>query len=122
MPTVFVEFAGGGHVISAGAADVLAERRRQIEVEGWTAEHDDKHAPGAMAAAAGAYCESAARPGLFRTVPGGARTVPKLWPKWALKWFKPTTPRQDLVKACALCLAEIERIDRADAVAREGGR
>lgn len=37
---------GSGHVgdTRAGAfRDVLAERRRQIEVEGWTPEHDDEH-------------------------------------------------------------------------------
>jgi hypothetical protein len=40
------------------------------------------------------------------------------WP-WDLKWWKPTTPRRDLVKAAALIVAEIERLDRA-ALAPEG--
>ncbi|MFN3833770.1 MAG: hypothetical protein ACK4SQ_16210, partial [Allorhizobium sp.] len=32
------------HVVaSAAAADVLAERRRQVEAEGWTPAHDDAH-------------------------------------------------------------------------------
>src|SRR5690606_333611 len=46
---------GSGHVgdTRAGAArDVLAERRRQIEAEGWTPGHDDKHAEGLACAAA----------------------------------------------------------------------
>lgn len=30
-----------GEVQSTAARDVLAERRRQIEAEGWTPEHDD---------------------------------------------------------------------------------
>lgn len=34
---------------------------------------------------------------------------------WDRSWWKPTTPRRDLVKAAALILAEIERIDRAAA-------
>jgi hypothetical protein len=38
--------------------------------------------------------------------------VPKMWP-WARQWWKPTGARRDLVKAAALLLAEIERIDRA---------
>jgi hypothetical protein len=42
--------------------------------------------------------------------------VNSLWPsKWAEHWFKPKDPRRDLVRAAALCIAEIERLDRADA-------
>jgi len=37
------------HGALAGAAAVLAERRRQIEKLGWTPEHDDAHADGALA-------------------------------------------------------------------------
>ena len=37
---------------SQAVLDVIAERRRQIEGEGWTQEHDDSHAPGEMAEAA----------------------------------------------------------------------
>lgn len=36
----------------------------------------------------------------------------KYWP-WSLNWFKPSSPRRDLVKAGALILTEIERIDLA---------
>lgn len=35
--------------------DVQAERRRQIEAEGWTPEHDDEHSHGQMARAAACY-------------------------------------------------------------------
>jgi len=34
---------------------------------------------------------------------------------WERAWWKPTTRRRDLVKAGALILAEIERLDRAAA-------
>jgi len=37
---------------------------------------------------------------------------PDVWPWGGFTW-KPTTPRRDLVKAAALILAEIERLDRA---------
>jgi len=37
-----------------------------------------------------------------------------LWP-WSPMWWRPTTQRRDLVKAGALIMAEIERIDRAAA-------
>lgn len=88
------------------ATDVLAERRRQIEAEGWTASHDDEYLlPGSLAAAAACYALSAA--GLKNAAPSG-------WP-WSIEWWKPTTPRRDLVKAGALILAEIERLDRISA-------
>jgi len=38
--------------MTKAALDVLAERRRQIEAEGWTPEHDDEHDAGALALAA----------------------------------------------------------------------
>lgn len=99
---------------SQAIADVLAERDRQQDGEGWTPEHDDEHRNGELARAAGAYCESAARPKLFSRVSGAAFTVPLVWPRgWSLDWWKPKDPRRDLVRAAALIIAEIERIDRA---------
>jgi hypothetical protein len=38
--------------------------------------------------------------------------TPLFWP-WEASWFKPSTARRDLIKAGALILAEIERLDRA---------
>ena len=35
--------------------DIALERRRQIEQEGWTAEHDDAHSKCEMAIAAAGY-------------------------------------------------------------------
>lgn len=40
--------------------EIAAERKRQIEIEGWTAEHDDTHSRGEMARAATAYAKGAA--------------------------------------------------------------
>ena len=40
---------------SQAVLDVAAERRRQIEAEGWTPEHDDEHSAGQLAGAAGCY-------------------------------------------------------------------
>jgi hypothetical protein len=42
-------------------------------------------------------------------------TTPKaeFWP-WSLHWWKPKSPRRDLIRAAALIVAEIERLDRAD--------
>jgi hypothetical protein len=42
--------------------------------------------------------------------------VLEIWPSsWGAHWLKDTAPRRDLVKAGALILAEIERLDRAEA-------
>ncbi|HFI2197517.1 TPA: hypothetical protein ACGPQK_002708 [Pseudomonas aeruginosa] len=90
--------------------DVQAERRRQITTEGWTPEHDDEHNGGELADAAACYALSAAG---WSTYAARER-----WP-WPLEWWKPSTARRDLVKACALALAEIERLDRA--AASQGG-
>ncbi|MGC8383370.1 hypothetical protein ACP3P8_05265 [Pseudomonas aeruginosa] len=90
--------------------DVQAERKRQVEVEGWTPEHDDEHNGGELADAAACYALSAAG---WSTYAARER-----WP-WPLEWWKPSTARRDLVKACALALAEIERLDRA-AASQEG--
>ncbi|MFD1330728.1 hypothetical protein ACFQ4O_01805 [Methylopila musalis] len=91
------------------ARDVLAERRRQVEAEGWTLEHDDAHDAGEMSAAGAAYAMSAY---LGTTTRYLALDPTGFWP-WDPSWWKPKSPREDLVRAGALILAEIERMDRA---------
>jgi hypothetical protein len=93
---------------SPALADIAAERRRQMEVEGWTPEHDDAHSDGQMAVAAASYAMHAHQPERIKRI-----TAPMYWP-WAYEWFKPSTARRDLVKAGALIAAEIERLDRAE--------
>ncbi|WP_314139979.1 hypothetical protein [Buttiauxella noackiae] len=101
--------------LPAAATDVLAERQRQITSEGWAPEHDDEHDSGEMAGAAACYARyTNARGWIFKSNPDGYRSEnePHDWP-WSPDWWKPTNPRRDLVKAGALIIAEIERIDRA---------
>jgi hypothetical protein len=86
--------------------DIAAERARQIAVEGWDAAHDDAHKNGALAMAAASYAAEAAD-----TLRGQARIAKAIWP-WAWSWWKPADPRRDLVRAGALIVAEIERLDR----------
>ena len=92
--------------VSKAAQDVMAERQRQISVEGWSPEHDDQYVHDDLPRAAACYALSAAG---YR---GDDRAHVRFWP-WLDSWWKPTTPRRDLVKAGALILAEIERLDRA---------
>lgn len=90
--------------------DIAAERQRQIESEGWTPEHDDEH-NGDLAKAAACY---AAPQSVFwpREGEGLSASHPALiWP-WERDWWKPADRRRELVKAGALIVAEIERLDR----------
>lgn len=91
--------------------DVLAERQRQIEKEGWTPEHDDEHSNGELADAAACYAG---------TLSSRWVTPPTGWP-WGEKWWKPSTDRRRmLIKAGALILAEIERLNRKEDREHEG--
>lgn len=84
--------------------DVIAERKRQCEKEGYSAEHDDMYQNGELSRAAASYAVDG---GLFKI----HLNVPlQVWP---YNWhYKPKDPRQRLVVAAALLLAEIERLDR----------
>jgi hypothetical protein len=99
--------------------DVVAERKRQVEEEGWTDIHDDQRAAGELAKAAVAYASNAfvllslSHRLDLSTIPSAYTTCspPSYWP-WSWAWWKPKNPRRDLVRAAALILAEIERLDR----------
>lgn len=103
--------------------DVMHERRRQIEVEGFTPEHDGTHCDRSLARAAICYVDQyASLAWLLDGEDNGEKIyaeepVPNDWPaSWAEKWWKPKSPRCDLVRAVALLIAEIERLDRAEAL------
>lgn len=91
-------------VMNQAALDVLSERRRQITSEGWTPEHDDEHAGFELARAGACYAE-------YGNWPAHSEVPPNSWP-WPAAWWKPSDYRRNLVKAAALILAEIERLDR----------
>lgn len=100
---------------SDALTDIAAERQRQIEVEGWAPDQDDRHCVGEMACAAAAYAAYSASQN-DGSLSAGALSL-KLWP-WNWAWWKPTDRRRNLVKAGALIVAEIERLDRAKAVSQ----
>jgi hypothetical protein len=109
-----VKWLRATHETSA-ARDVLAERARQIGREGWTTKHDDAHSGGEMAQAAACY--ALGTPAVRD--PFGSGDVVKLWP-YGNEWWKPRDRRSNLVRAAALLLAEIERLDRAAAAQAQG--
>ncbi len=103
-----------------GAELIAAERKRQIEQEGWSAEHDNKHEPFSMSTAGAIYAldfESATvlcsdhrhKDYLVNDA------LDRLWP-FDGEWWKPTPqdPIRQLTKAGALIAAEIDRLQRAN--------
>lgn len=108
---------------SKAELDVLRERDRQVEEVGWTPEHDDGHDKGELALAGASYAVVSALSedrrksvsGIFSIVNNAM--LRDLWP-FAHSWWKPKDRRCDLVRAGALIIAEIERLDRA--AEREG--
>lgn len=97
---------------SKAGSDVLAERQRQIEEEHWSPLHDDKHSTGELAGAAACYALTGVQHWAAPLV------MKQLWP-WEERWWKPVNTRRDLVRAGALILAEIERLDRLAAYRTE---
>lgn len=93
--------------------DVANERGRQIKDERFTREHDDTHKNGELAMAAACYTIGAYygwdpapdadgdvyQPGIFEVT-------------WPWDAARPKDKRRDLVRAAALIVAEIERLDR----------
>lgn len=87
---------------------IAAERERQVE-KGYTAHHDDLHDQGALAAAASCYAYLASLRAAGVRWPAPA---PAVWP-WSILDWRPSGDRlTDLVKAGALIVAEIERLQR----------
>lgn len=87
--------------------DVLAERQRQVESEGWSSGHDDEYEVGTLASAAINYATPL-------SAEKGVNQRPVFYWPWDLSWWKPSSYRRNLIKAASLILAEIERLDRAE--------
>lgn len=89
---------------SKAILDVGAERRRQIEAEGFHSEHDDKYRDGQLERAGASYALVSCRPGRW--------FINDIWP-FTDGWWKPRSHRENLVRAAAFLIAAIERLDRA---------
>lgn len=86
-------------------AEIGNERRRQQTEEGWSDGHDDSLKNQELPRAAACYAI-----GNTGGIPGGAR----MWP-FQMETWKPADKRRNLIKAGALIIAEVERLDRAAA-------
>ncbi len=80
--------------------EVLAERRRQIDLLGFTAAHDDCHRDGSLVRQAILYARAALGERVLGLPEGWSRPDPG------------DPPRRNLIKCLALILAELERQDR----------
>lgn len=87
---------------TTGAFLIVEERNRQIEQEGFDAEHDRHHDPVTLARAAAAYI-------LYDLPDKQTVARKKYWP-WDGKWWKPGDQQRNLVKAGALIAAAIDRL------------
>ena len=82
--------------------DVIEERRRQRAVLGYTPGHDDAYIFDELPRAAIAY---------IMWTYNKSQAIPPMWP-WSMEHWKPKTPRENVVRAIALLIAEAERMDR----------
>jgi hypothetical protein len=94
--------------MKSGIELIAEERKRQIEKEGWSHDHDDTHSNGELQQAAKVY-ETPPAKRKFKN----DKYKPKGWP-WHRAWYKPDilNRQRELIKAGALYQAEKDRIDR----------
>ena len=98
--------------LTDAARDVLAERHRQAFREGYTHDHDDEHVNDEIAALACFYAMPLGARDWDATSTGYGATLGEaiLPPDWHTSTGD---RRRELVKAGALVIAELERLDRA---------
>lgn len=91
---------------------IAEERKRQIEVEGWTPEHDASHTEGQLAQAGAFYAFDDETIHFINDTMGNDYHL-AFWP-FDLKWLKrtPDDRIKELQKAGALIAAEIDRLNR----------
>jgi hypothetical protein len=112
---------------SGGPAAVLLERLRQANELGFDTAHDAQHVRGELAWAAAALVMSACRELSMRAIADPAAEaaafqamLQQLWP-WPMQPLVGKGARADLVRAGALILAEISRLDALEAATRPPG-
>lgn len=104
---------------SKAVQDILQERQRQVQSEGFSESHDDGHRLWQLPRAAFCYVDhyisrsfiwNDGHESMYREEAYGSPSS-DAWP-WSDSTWKPKSPRRDLVRAAALLIAEIERLDR----------
>lgn len=95
--------------------EIRRERVRQETQEGFGEKHDDQYQDGVLSRGAACYALGYASWCGDTTAPDGSKVpyIHIIWP-WPAHWWKPKTTRRNLIRAAALLVAEIERLDRAN--------
>lgn len=98
------------HSNTCGVQLIAEERKRQINVEGWTSDYDSEHINGELADAAGCYCIMTT---MHPETDDFFEFFHKHWP-FSTEWWKPTPENRirELQKAGALIAAEIDRLNQ----------
>ena len=94
--------------MKTGIQLIQEERERQTSIKGWTADHDDSHINGELRDAAISY--------LMYCDPKAGEDAVSVWP-FEISSFKPSVGEyHNLIKAGALIAAEIDRLQRIEAM------
>ncbi len=98
--------------MKTGIERIADERKRQIEEEDWTAEHDKQHSEGELADAAACYAMTPAKREMYQSYDVKVKKWIPRWFPFMGAWWKPTAENRirELEKAGALCAAEIDRL------------
>lgn len=101
-----------------GAELILEERKRQIEQEGWSPEHDDRHTRGELAVAAACYMLNKGPKSTYKD--GNTYQYETVIPEIPFPWLPGYDRRDkhDAKRSCiiagALAAAEWDRLDRLE--------
>lgn len=97
-------------ITEAVLEEVLLERQRQIITHRYDQEHDDAHDWGELAVAAVVYVDASLTNSKGKCYLS-AKQLQKRWP-WDSRFKAASSRRSNLLKAVAMLVAEIERLDR----------
>jgi hypothetical protein len=112
--------------MKTGIELIVEERQRQIDVEGYSEQHDLQHDFKELTSAARTYIDAAILTTKSKEI-GNSGEASISWHKdnepfewkylklgwpWEEESFKPTTPLKDLIKAGALIAAAIDRLQK----------
>ena len=103
-----------------GVSLIAEERKRQVEVRGWTDEHDAQWKSGELALAAACYAiENNKTAEVIDKINSDSGFTVNAWP-WD-GWWKPSdSPIRNLQKAGALIAAEIDRLLKTVEISKDG--
>ena len=108
--------------MKSGVELIAEERKRQVEKEGWTPEHDAEHDEGEMVDAAICYAigDTQIKHEPLMDYPNKITVYQNFWP-WHLQYWKPSPKDRvrELTKAGALIAAEIDRLQMNSETADE---